>query len=318
MQNLVISSSYPATTLAGQSALDPGALALIREEAGWRVLPGPSAKGDEVSIARWSGLSSPPLEVCHETPADCHIAGIALRNTNLRYVLNGRAVHDGPLAAGAFHVTEPGRHAQCLFRGTYDAVHLFLPARLVEECAEDLLGRRSPGWAPRPFQDPIIAHLARSLVASSLDNCRELRDHIAMAMVTRLLLSTRPANQRPGPDGGGLPQWRLRRAIDYIEANLDQLVTLAGIASAAGLSRMHFAAQFRKSVGQAPHQYLLARRIERAQEMLVRTDLPIVEIALSVGFQAQSHFTTIFKRITGQPPHAWRQAQAMSGRGRSS
>ena len=71
---------------------------------------------------------------------------------------------------------------------------------------------------------------------------------------------------------------------------------------------MHFAAQFRVATGLRPHDYLLRRRIERAQEMLVKTDSSLIEIALSVGFQTQSHFTNVFKQLAGQPPRAWRQA----------
>jgi transcriptional regulator GlxA family with amidase domain len=98
--------------------------------------------------------------------------------------------------------------------------------------------------------------------------------------------------------------------IDYVEANLDKPVTLADVASAVGLSRMHFAAQFRAATGMRPHEYLLRRRVEKAQQMLVETGTSVVDVALSVGFQTQSHFTTVFKRFTGQPPHAWRHSCA--------
>ncbi len=72
---------------------------------------------------------------------------------------------------------------------------------------------------------------------------------------------------------------------------------------------MHFAAQFKAATGLRPHEYLLLRRIERAQEMLVEPDASLVDVALSVGFLNQSHFTSTFKRFVGQPPGAWRQAR---------
>jgi len=62
--------------------------------------------------------------------------------------------------------------------------------------------------------------------------------------------------------------------------------------------------------GLRPHEYLLRRRIERAQEMLVATGMSLVDVALSVGFQTQSHFTSVFKRYAGQPPRAWRESVA--------
>ena len=71
---------------------------------------------------------------------------------------------------------------------------------------------------------------------------------------------------------------------------------------------MHFAAQFRAAVGMRPHQYLLKRRIERAEELLKQAGISLVDVALTVGFQTQAHFTTVFKRFAGDTPHQWRSA----------
>jgi AraC-like DNA-binding protein len=79
------------------------------------------------------------------------------------------------------------------------------------------------------------------------------------------------------------------------------------MAVAAGLTRMHFAAQFRAATGMRPHGFLLQRRIERAQELLRDPELALVDVALSVGFQTQAHFTTVFKRFTGRMRNRWRR-----------
>ncbi len=70
---------------------------------------------------------------------------------------------------------------------------------------------------------------------------------------------------------------------------------------------MHFAAQFRVATGLRPHEYLLQRRIERAQELLLNSRMPLVEIAFEVGFKTQAHFTTVFARVVGETPNVWRQ-----------
>lgn len=106
-----------------------------------------------------------------------------------------------------------------------------------------------------------------------------------------------------------LSKWRLRRAIEYIEAHLDDSISLADVAAAAGLSRMHFAAQFKAATGCRPHDYVLRRRVARAQQMMTDSRTPLVDVALQVGFQSQAHFTTVFKRVTGQPPNAWRRSR---------
>ncbi|MBS7538116.1 helix-turn-helix transcriptional regulator [Ancylobacter lacus] len=118
-----------------------------------------------------------------------------------------------------------------------------------------------------------------------------------------------PAIRRePRRPKSGLVAWRMKRVVAFVDAHLARPIGLADMAQAAGLSRMHFAAQFRVATGQRPHEYLLRRRIERACQLLLETRTPLVEIALGVGFQTQAHFTTVFRRFVGDTPHQWRSA----------
>jgi AraC-like DNA-binding protein len=134
-------------------------------------------------------------------------------------------------------------------------------------------------------------------------------DAVGLAIAARLLgHGDRCDPLQPRRGCGALPKWRLKRVVDYIDANLGEPITLADLAAATVLSPMHFAAQFRMSTGVRPHEYLLRRRIERARELLLQPGLSIVDIALTVGFQTQSHFTTVFKRFVGDTPHQWRRS----------
>ena len=121
---------------------------------------------------------------------------------------------------------------------------------------------------------------------------------------SRLPPPGRAASSRPG-----LLKWRLRRVVDYIEANLSEPITLPALAAAAGLSRMHFASQFRAATGLRPHEFVTRRRIERAQALLRDPALPLVEVALSVGFQTQAHFSTVFRARVLETPGRWRKLQ---------
>ncbi len=109
-----------------------------------------------------------------------------------------------------------------------------------------------------------------------------------------------------------LAKWRLRRTIGYIESHIDSPLSLRDLARTAGLSRMHFAAQFRQATGVRPHSYLLGRRVEKAQILLATTDMPIVAIALEVGFSSQAHFTVVFKRFCGWAPRQWRREKTVA------
>ncbi len=165
--------------------------------------------------------------------------------------------------------------------------------------------------------DASLGPLASALLAA----CREdptsvsiYADAIGAILAARSVEGGLAGGPSKGRPCGALPKWRLKRVIDYIDTHLDQPITLADLGAAAKLTRMHFAAQFRATTGLRPHEYLLRRRIERAKTMLVDEDLPIVEIALSVGFQTQAHFTTVFGRFVGVTPHQWRRVRAAKRR----
>jgi len=106
---------------------------------------------------------------------------------------------------------------------------------------------------------------------------------------------------------GGLAPAVLRRIVAYIDAQLDQPLTLAQLAAEAALSEYHFARMFRSSVGEAPHQYVMRRRMETAQQLLKFSTLPVTEIALRCGFHSSSHFSNRFRQQHGVAPSVWRQ-----------
>ncbi|MEP7343095.1 MAG: AraC family transcriptional regulator [Acidobacteriota bacterium] len=109
---------------------------------------------------------------------------------------------------------------------------------------------------------------------------------------------------------GGLQSNKLRRVSEFIDAHLDRDLTLAELAGEADLSIYHFSRAFKQKTGLSPIQFVSQRRIERAKQLLAASELPLAEIALSVGFKNQSHFTTLFRKLTETTPSAWRSAYA--------
>ena len=100
---------------------------------------------------------------------------------------------------------------------------------------------------------------------------------------------------------------KLRVSIDYIDRNLRNRLTLAEIAAQVDMNPQYFARTFRKAVGQAPHQYILEKRVERAKVLLTKIELSLGEVASQVGIATQSHFTTVFHRATGMTPREFRE-----------
>jgi AraC family transcriptional regulator len=287
---------------------------IVIDEQAWRTLPDVASIEPRIVATRWHAVAQQTQEARAETPGDRHIVKIVLRNMNVLFSVAGRTVQDGLTTPGMVHITEPAAPAHCVFRGPYDVLHLHVPNRLIAECAHDMPGQRAGVFCPTaaPTKNPVVERLAHALLAADQDSGsfgQLYADCIGVAIVARLLATAGDAAAIERPKVSELARWRLRRALDYFDAKLAEPVRLADVAAVTGLTRMHFAAQFRAATGLSPHEFLLRRRIERAQEMLAETDMPVVDIALSVGFQTQSHFTTVFRRFVGQPPQTWRRAR---------
>jgi len=108
---------------------------------------------------------------------------------------------------------------------------------------------------------------------------------------------------------GGLSPGAMRRVREYVEVHLGENIDLPMLAAVAGLSVHHFARQFKQSAGVTPHVYLTQKRVERAQEMLVQTDLSLAEIAFAVGFFDQGHLARHFRYMHGTTPREFRWSQ---------
>jgi len=114
----------------------------------------------------------------------------------------------------------------------------------------------------------------------------------------------------PPPEAhGGLSVNVLRRVREYVQVHLSESIDLSMLAGVAGLSMHHFAREFKQSSGVTPHHYLIQKRIERAQEMLAQTELPLAEIAYAVGFSDQGHLARHFRRLLGTTPREFRRSQ---------
>jgi AraC family transcriptional regulator len=117
------------------------------------------------------------------------------------------------------------------------------------------------------------------------------------------------ALRRPSPRiyRGGLTPARLRKVTEMVNARMDGDLSLEDMAGAAGLSITHFSQMFRESTGQSPHQFVLRRRVERAQHMLRAAEIRVLDVAVACGFKTQQHFARVFRNVCGASPTEYRQ-----------
>lgn len=159
-----------------------------------------------------------------------------------------------------------------------------------------------PGHPPLPWQAPPVI-VARGHRRGCSPVPVPARDRRAPPFIpTATSGSARLDGHEVQASARGLSPRALARALDYIERHIGDTITLADIASAACISRFHFARLFRVSTGRSPMEFVLAKRIALAQEQLARGPQKISATAASLGFFDQSHFTRTFRRMTGYSP----------------
>jgi AraC family transcriptional regulator len=109
---------------------------------------------------------------------------------------------------------------------------------------------------------------------------------------------------------GGLAPWQVCKVLTHIEAHLGAPITTAELANLVRLSPFYFSRAFRRSFNDSPHAYLMRRRVERAQGLMLTTTTPLAQIAVSCGLADQAHLTRLFRRFAGESPATWRRARA--------
>ena len=292
---------------------------IVRVEERWRCPPfsaSDAAAADRILAGSWSedAAAGEPREVSSVGDERFYTVGIALSATTLKFQHDGKIICDGPVMPGSIQITKPGESVKAFYASPCRVMHLFISPALLSRRFDEAAGPRvRPDLAdhdPRIFRDVAVERLALALQdAKPLADTfgRMYADSICDAIVARLLARRADAiPARPAMRGASLPKWRLRLAIDFIEANLANPIGLAEVAASTGLTRMHFAAQFRSTTGYSPHTYLLRRRLDHAQMLLRSSEFSVLNVALSCGFTSHAHFTAVFKRMIGEPPNAWR------------
>lgn len=197
--------------------------------------------------------------------------------------------------------------------GTPDVLLIYLRRTMVDRLAEELFGLEAHQVELEPMlgaSDPLLEQLALSLLgamrARGADSDGIYADSLARMLAIHLLARHTVRPGRRGLDSTPSPA-SMNRVRDYIETALDGDLSLASLAREAGAGEHSFARRFAGYFGVTPHRYVLDRRLARARRLLIETDLPIAEVALTTGFSSQSHLSAAFRKLTGLSPMAYRR-----------
>jgi len=194
--------------------------------------------------------------------------------------------------------------------GEIDELQIFLDPQLIREASAELSDRSVDLLEGIGIRDPVMTSIATRLVEelSNPGRCSAMiGDAMAQALTAQLLSRHSTLRAAARIERIDMPAHKVRAAIEYIETHLGDDMSIDSIASALGMSSFRFARGFAKGTGQSPHQFLLTRRIELAQDLLRSTDRKLADIARAVGFSTQSHFTVVFGKRCQMTPLAYRR-----------
>ncbi|WP_167338376.1 helix-turn-helix transcriptional regulator [Paraburkholderia oxyphila] len=236
--------------------------------------------------------------------------------TVVRRKLDGHNVENDLIRPGQLGLTPGGLGAEWKHDGKPQILQIYLKSKLFNELAEEILECDPARIEINPcagIRDAFLEQLALAIMGTLHDPSKGARlyvDTLAHALAAHLARRyTNRGLPRSRPPSASMSNKAVARLGDFIEVNLEKDLSLSALAAAAGLSPVYLSKAFKAAFGDTPHQYILRRRIERAKEMLQATHLPIIEIALGVGFSSQSHLSTWFKHFVGVSPGAYRRSR---------
>jgi AraC family transcriptional regulator len=175
----------------------------------------------------------------------------------------------------------------------------------------DLESGFTPRISPRLFFfDKTVWDTALKLkaeIGNSDPSSRQYAEALSLVLMHELFRLERTTSTAAASLRGGLPVWRQKRVVEFIEEHLAEEISLVALAELADLSLYHFARAFTQSFGVPPHRYHMARRIDRARNLLQRPALSVTQIGIQVGFRETSSFTRAFRRFAGLTPTEYRR-----------
>jgi AraC family transcriptional regulator len=246
---------------------------------------------------------------------DAFLVGLHLRDfPNREYWEDGRQAPVCDLRAGDSCLYDLKREPRAFLDKPYYSLVFYLPRAALDAIADDANAPRIRDLSYKPgagVNDVTISGLG-SLLLPALRHSDQANplfvEHVLLAVgghIAQTYGGMRPMSQ---PARGGLAPWQVRRAKEILRANLKGSVALREVARECGLSVGYFSHAFRRTLGVAPHQWLIEQRVVLSKEKLRDDGLSLSDVAAECGFSDQSHLSRAFRQTVGVSPGAWRRA----------
>lgn len=261
---------------------------------------------NDVRLYRKSVVSDSVSEVFLPANNRGFLIGVSMTPDHRRSIYRGSARADHDFAPGSLYLRNLGEDYHAEIHGSFDFVLVELSPMHVRLVAEEAGVRMFGGLTEHAaYDDPVLSNLVRALAPSleQPDMAHGLFiDQLSMAIATHLV-HRYGGHGEPALPANALLTHRLEmRAKEFLDANMARDVSVGEVAESCSMSRGYFIRAFRETTGVTPYRWLLSRRVEKAKELVLQTDLPLAEIAAACGFSDQSHLNRHFTRLVGHTP----------------
>jgi AraC family transcriptional regulator len=259
------------------------------------------------AITQWSH------DAFHETvhPMADHVVMTYVGTVQRLERRSGRSIISGTARDGTVTIIPAGSTSRWDIYQPMNIIQLYLPqatlARVADEAdivvPHDLLERTAH---PDLITSRLLVSAADVVEGNSMLDTL-FRQQLSDLLATRLLSAHAGATPAYQPAVGGLSPTVLNRAIERLRSDDDADVSLAALASDAGLSRFHFCRAFKESTGLSPHNWLRRYQLEQAMDLLRDPNNSVAMVAASLGYASQTAFAAAFRKLTGETPTDWRK-----------
>lgn len=279
-----------------------------------------AAPAETMAAAIWRFQRRSSYELTGRANENMHVISMPVSGHHHHtYFGNGRRKWSRVHPAFHMNIVVAGEQPRGVFTSEqpFTYLHVYLPHKLIERLASEsgaiARGRTVVLIDPMCSRDPFVEAICRQILREmkNRDRCSRLMiESLGHQLAVRLI---RQHSTLSGSavfaekSGSGYRDWRLRRAIEYLEAHLSEEVGLVELAKVVGLSTARLATLFHDGTGEPPHRWLMNRRFARACELLGNPSLSITEIAHRCGFASSQHLASVTRRQLGTTPTAYRR-----------
>ncbi len=253
-------------------------------------------------------------DTIESSPISQHFIGLCLSETLRQVTQFEKLEFDGTMQPGDLWLL-PASSSSGLWawESTDEAMMFTIDPPLLDRIALVSDCANSSGLELKPLvyqHDPQLLSIAQSFkqemtqggIASQL-----YTDALALQFTIHLLRHYTTHSLTPKHYPGGLSRQQVKCLIDYMQINLDRSIHLEELATLLNMSQYHFCRLFKRSIGVSPHQFVIQQRVDRAKQMLQKSDRSVLDVAINCGFTDSSHLTRHFRKFTGVTPTAFRQ-----------